>query len=210
MLDLNKMNVHSTSIVLNDLEDCITFAEDVKAVFYCLYADMYILRGSMDKSYRVLDSDGVRALTYDEYRPVLYNVPDADSCYVYINKMDEEELNIGLCYSHSYNSSAVIRTVDYSSTDNNHVDNSTKMDIIDYTDWTEEHFFQQSLVLKDYELRGLVLLSALKYDAIPYVRIDICHMMDIIQNMGRNRLNHIRSMYSSRTEDWSTIMEMHK
>lgn len=198
-------------ILPSTLEEALGLADDICAILYTMYHDKDLvigLWGYHNKDYAVGIGDTrmfpppprTREIVFDCYFRVLSDTVDASNSLLYSNTI----------YSGTYESCVLsykiedelVKVRNSSCTGQNSkqiqlVDRSHHR-IPDLSEWTEEYYFQESLVHTDWELVSFILLSTLQYEKILSARVDIGHMCVIIQESPKERMQAVREFYARR------------
>lgn len=193
-----------------DFSTALCLAEDICALLYTLHHDMNYVRGVVgykDTYYTILPRYGdfprnvpfpigTVEICFDGYYNVLTGVAKTEGSLLYPSLMRGEYQSCVLCLNGPDNVYRIRNTPDQEAIKG--VDMSYE-NIISLSDWTEEMWFQQSLVMTDWELLGAIIFSTLRDAGFISARIDIGHMLCIIHDASKFRMDEVRKYYSQRS-----------
>lgn len=204
-------------ILPSTLEESLGLADDICAILYTMYHDKDLvvgLWGYHNNEYTVSIGDTrmkpppprTRELLFDSYFSVL---------------SDEVQTNNSLLYSSTIYSGAYetcvlsykiedgfvkVRNSSATGMDTNQIqyEDMSYQSYPDLSKWTEEYYFQESLLHTDWELVSFILLSTLRHEKILSARVDIGHMCVIIQESPKERMQAVREFYAHRDKSLSS------
>lgn len=202
-------------ILPNTFEDALSLADDICAMAYALYHDKDLvvgLWGYHDKEYSVIvrenrmipPSAGSREVLFEGYYSVLSDNAKTDCTLLYGSTMKGLYDSCILSYHLHQDHVKVRNSTVTGNGEQITLPDMTYHPIMELHEWSEEYYFQQSLVQTYWELQSFLLMSTLRHEKILSLRVDIGHMCAIIQESSKEKLDAVRKFYAQRDRSLSS------
>lgn len=199
----------------NTFEDALSLADDICAIAYALYHDKDLvvgLWGYHDKEYRIRIGDtrmippppNTREIVFEGYYGVLSDDARTDCTLLYGSTMKGVYDSCILSYHLSEDKVKVRNSKVTGNGEQITLPDMTYLPIMELHEWSEEYYFQQSLVQTYWELQSFLLMSTLRHEKILSLRVDIGHMCAIIQESSKEKLDAVRKFYAQRDRSLSS------
>lgn len=197
-------------ILPNTLEESLGLADDICAILYTMYHDKDLVLGILgyhNNEYHIGIGDTrmipppprTREILSERTFSILSDIVRTDSTLLYATTLSSTKYESCVV---SYKSTEKLVKVRNSrctgDTDQIQLEDMSYHSIPSLSEWTEEYYFQQSLVRTDWELVSFILMSTLKYEKILSARVDIGHVCVIIQESSKERMQAVREFYAHR------------
>lgn len=193
-------------VLPNDLDSTLGFSDDVCAIAYAMYHDKDLVVGlwgyyNEEYSVNIKQSRNIpapaysREILHEGYFSVLSDVINVHGTLYYASTILGTTSSCVMSYDGTANEYKVRNVAGH---DQIKLPDLSYHPILDLNDWTDEMYFQQSLVLTDWELLGSILCSTLQHEKFLSLRIDIGHMCVIIQESSKDKLHAMREFYAGR------------
>ncbi len=196
-------------ILPSTFEDALCLADDICAIAYAMYHDKDLavgLWGYHDKEYRISIGDtrmippppNTREILYDGYYSILSDAVRTDCSLLYASTMKGIYDSCTLSFRLSDDVVKVRNSRVTGNSDQILLPDMTYQPIMELHEWSEEYYFQQSLVQTYWELQAFILMSTLRHEKFLSLRVDIGHMCVIIQESSKERMKAVRNFYAQR------------